>query len=109
MVSKTNEKISESQKLLNYIKNNGIVSVKDLRKALNFSSERNVRKNIEILRKQGYPICIAKKGCFCSENIEDIKNTIQKIFSQVNGQLETAKNLDRIVKAIEAGNFGKNI
>lgn len=59
--------------------------------------DRAVRKAIERLRLQGYPICSTshKKGYWLSDNEEEINNVIREYRSKAFKMLKTARALER--------------
>lgn len=64
--------------------------------------DRAVRKAIERLRLQGYPICSTshKKGYWLSDNEEEINNVIREYRSKAFKMLKTARSMEHGKKYI---------
>ncbi|MBU5669610.1 hypothetical protein KQI68_07125 [Peptoniphilus sp. MSJ-1] len=104
MDKKNNGKISQEDSILTYIKSRDFASVRELTKYFNLSSERKTRRIIERLRELGEPICISSKGYYYSKDPLEIDKTIQKLLSQAQGQIRTAKNLKLAKQKLEMVN-----
>ena len=60
------------------------------------SNPTYVRRVINELRSEGYPICSTKEGYYYSEKIEDITATIRFLTNRVSTQLEAIDGLKMI-------------
>ncbi len=86
-------------KVLNVIKENGVIRGRDLAMAFRQRDTRTVRRAIQRLRIEGIPICINKSGgYYYSRNEKDIKPTISDLLSRANELMAVAEGMSKALE-----------
>lgn len=88
--------------LLTYLKNRESVTIAEIKNSLGYQDRRMVRKDVEILRSLGEPICSGDYGYRYTTDLNEIQNTINRLMRNANGILTTTKALSDTIQVLKA-------